>query len=138
MKEFFHLGPGSEVPGWLEDLDRRCFGEPWGALAGHEEAWGAVGECFALWAIGDTIQEAELLRIAVEPELRARGHGHELMKTCEGQLSRLGIRTLLLEVRVSNTPARQLYDASGWRQDGLRKAYYKDGEDAALYRKELG
>jgi len=43
-----------------------------------------------------------------------------------------------LEVGVSNAAARRLYEAAGWRESGLRKGYYRDGEDAALYAKRLG
>lgn len=137
MTEWFHLGPGSELPAWLEDLDRRCFGETWGALASHEEAWGLPDKAFALWSLHPALFEAELLRIAVDPALRHQGTGQAVLNACEGELRALGIKTLLLEVRVSNTAARALYAAQNWWQDGLRKAYYKDGEDAALFRKEL-
>ncbi len=137
MKEPFHLGPGSGLPGWMESLDRRCFGESWGALAGHEQAWGSMDEAFAIWSIHAVVEEAELLRIAVDPDLRGRGLGRGILKACEAELERLRIRALFLEVRVSNASARGLYKAAGWAENGLRKAYYKDGEDAALYRKEL-
>ena len=136
--ELFHLGPGSDSPAWMEALDRSCFGEHWGGLAGHEQAWGVQQSAFAIWSINAVAGEAELLRIAVEPVQRGHGLGCALLDACETELSRMGIATLLLEVRVSNLPARRLYEASGWKQDGHRKAYYKDGEDAALYRKPLG
>ncbi len=136
-KELFHLGPGSTEPAWVEELDRNCFGEPWGSLAGHEQAWGFRREAFALWSLNQVAAEAELLRIAVEPGLRGRGLGRALLGACESEMARMGLATLLLEVRVSNAAARALYEASGWSQDGLRKAYYKNGEDAALYRKAL-
>lgn len=137
MKPLTHFGPGSELPAWMESLDRRCFGEAWGGLSGHEETWAVANEAFVIWALNPAAAEAELLRIAVEPELRRRGLGRELLRSCEAPLKALGIGTLLLEVRVSNGSARALYAAQGWHQDGLRKGYYRDGEDAALYRKEL-
>lgn len=133
----FHLGPGSELPAWVEALDRTCFGEPWGPLSGQEQAWGFLDQAFALWSLNAVAAEAELLRIAVDPSLRGHGLGRALLEACETEMSRVGITTLLLEVRVSNLAARALYEAAGWKQDGLRKAYYKNGEDAALYRKAL-
>ncbi|MBL0211505.1 MAG: GNAT family N-acetyltransferase [Holophagaceae bacterium] len=134
-QELFRLGPGSGVPAWLEELDRNSFGEAWGDFAGHEQAWGFSKEAFAIWAVNAVAGEAELLRIAVAPGRRGQGLGRTLLLACEAELNRMGIATLLLEVRVSNAPARGLYESAGWRQDGLRKAYYKNGEDAALYRK---
>ena len=138
MNELFHLGPGSGSPIWMEELDRNCFGEPWGDLAGHEQAWGVQNKAFAIWSLNTVAGEAELLRIAVDPSHRWQGLGRALLGACEAELGRMGITTLLLEVRVSNAPARALYEADRWKQDGLRKAYYKNGEDAALYRKPLG
>ncbi len=137
-QELFHLGPGSGAPAWLEELDRICFNEPWGDLAGHEQAWCLHNKAFAIWSINTVAGEAELLRMAVDPSHRGHGLGRALLSACEAELSRMGITIFLLEVRVSNTAARALYEASGWKQDGLRKAYYKNGEDAALYRKPLG
>ncbi len=138
MNELFHLGPGSSSPAWVEQLDRDCFNEPWGELADHEQAWGFQNDAFAIWSLNAVAAEAELLRIAVDPCHRARGLGRALLNACEAELIRMGFTTLLLEVRVSNVAGRALYEASGWKQDGLRKAYYKNGEDAALYRKILG
>ena len=136
--ELFNLGPGSGAPAWMEELDGKCFGEPWGNLAGHEQTWGFQKKAFAIWSVNEVAGEAELLRMAVELSHRGQGLGHALLDACEAELSRMGITTLLLEVRVSNAAALALYEASGWKQDGLRKAYYKNGEDAALYRKTLG
>ena len=134
-KDFFKLGPGSDLPTWLEELDRNCFGKAWGQLAGHEQAWGFQKMAFAIWSLNAAAREAELLRIAVEPSQRGLGLGRVLLNACEAELQRIGITTLLLEVRVSNAKARALYAGAGWVQDGLRKAYYQNGEDAALYRK---
>ena len=119
----------------MEGLDRHCFGDPWGNLADHEQAWGFQDKAFAIWSLNAVVAEAELLRIAVDSSHRGHGLGRALLGACEAEFIRMGITTLLLEVRVSNAPARALYEASGWKQDGLRKAYYKNGEDAALYRK---
>ncbi len=134
----FHLGPGSELPIWVEDLDRKCFGEPWGRLADHEQAWSFQKQAFAMWSLNTVVAEAELLRIAVASDLRGHGLGRALLGACELELSRMDILKLLLEVRVSNIAARALYETCGWKQDGRRKAYYKNGEDAALYHKTLG
>jgi ribosomal-protein-alanine N-acetyltransferase len=137
MNELFHLGPGSGAPAWVEELDRDCFGGSWGDLAGREQAWGFPKKAFAIWSLNTVAGEAELLRIAVDPGHRGLGLGRALLGACESELGRMGISILLLEVRVSNREARALYEASGWKQDGLRKAYYNNGEDAALYRKTL-
>lgn len=132
-----HLGPGSQVPAWVEDLDRLCFQEAWGPLDDHEHLWAENPRGFARWRVVPEIGEAELLRIAVDPALRRSGHGRDLLRHCQERLSRMGIATLHLEVRVSNASARRFYEGEGWKEGGLRKGYYRDGEDAALYAREL-
>ena len=132
------LGPGSLQHAWMEALDRGCFGEPWGPLGEREWALIEPDQGYALWSAVPATGEAELLRVAVDPTRRKAGLGRCLLKASEGYLREEGIRTLLLEVRVGNAAARALYEALGWSFEGLRKAYYKDGEDAALYRKVLG
>ena len=68
--------------------------------------------------------EAELQAIGVLPEWRRSGVGWALMEavlaTAQGWLS----ERLLLEVRVGNLSAIQLYRRSGFREDGCRKGYY--------------
>lgn len=132
------LGPGSAQPGWMEALDRACFGEPWGTLGDREWALALPGIGYTLWAAVPGLGEAELLRVAVAPGQRRLGLGRRLLQASEPILKGQGVLTLLLEVRVSNASARALYESLEWQQVGLRKAYYRDGEDAILYRKELG
>lgn len=132
------LGPGSELPAWLESLDAEAFGSAWGPLADHEALWASEGQAFARWSLVPSAAEAELLRIAVAPGARRKGLARELLRRCEAALEELGIRWLRLEVRVSNVAARALYEREGWAFEGLRPAYYRNGEDAALYLKWLG
>ncbi len=130
------LGPGSDLPAWIEALETAAFGDSWGALSDHERLWVAEGAGFARWAVA--ADEAELLRIAVDPGDRRRGRGRALLRASERDLGEAGVRRLHLEVRVSNAAARALYEAEGWREAGLRPRYYRDGEDAVLYVKETG
>lgn len=131
------LGPGSAQPGWMEALDRACGFEAWGPLGDSEWALLLPAAGYALWVAVPGLGEAELLRVAVDPGRRRAGLGRRLLQASEPFLRDQGVGTLLLEVRVANASARALYAALGWEQVGLRKGYYRDGEDAALYRKHL-
>lgn len=75
----------------------------------------------------------EIENIVVTPDSRLQGLGTELMK---GFLSRAGetaIKTVHLEVRESNSAARELYKTLGFAQVGRRKSYYSaPPEDAIL------
>lgn len=137
MKAFTHLGPGSQVPGWIEALETEAFGKPWGDLDGGDHLWAVPGAGFARWQVIPAAREAELVRIAVGPAARRQGRGGALLRHSQAVLKRMKIDVLYLEVRVSNSAARALYEKEGWVCIGLRKGYYRDGEDAALYRREL-
>jgi ribosomal-protein-alanine N-acetyltransferase len=128
-----HLGPGNRAPAWVEAIDRACFGDAWGVLDEFEHIWAILPDAFARWRILPEVHEAELLRIGVAPEARRRGQGRVLLRHCQLELERMGVDVLHLEVRVSNAAARALYESEGWRYRGDRRAYYRDGETAALY-----
>jgi [ribosomal protein S18]-alanine N-acetyltransferase len=84
------------------------------------------------------VDEGEILKIAVHPASRRCGIGKFLI----GEVMRIAgqrrIRTLHLEVRVSNAAAIALYTLSGFREVSRRKRYYEDGEDALLMKWESG
>jgi ribosomal-protein-alanine N-acetyltransferase len=121
----------------MEALDIAVFGDSWTLLVDGELGLLLPERAFALWRVTPAAEEAELLRIAVHPDHRRAGLALALLKASEAELRPLGIRTLRLEVRESNTAARALYAVLGWEEAGLRRGYYKDGEDAALYRRDL-
>jgi ribosomal-protein-alanine N-acetyltransferase len=125
------------VPAWVEAIDGACFGEVWGPLDEFEHIWALFPAGFSRWRIIPEVGEAELLRIGVAQALRRDGHGRKLLRLAQTQLARLGIEVLHLEVRVSNSAARALYESEGWVYQGLRKGYYRDGESAALYSRGL-
>ncbi len=138
MNGILHLRSGEPMPLWVELLDRATFGEPWGPLESHEHLLVIAPHAFIRWCAIPTADEAELLRIAVSPEARRQGLARKLMEASEAFLLAEGIDTLYLEVRPSNAPARALYESMGWKLQRMRKAYYRDGEDAVIYWKQLG
>ena len=40
------------------------------------------------------------------------------------------IKIIYLEVSIDNKPARQLYESLGFQQEGIRRNYYKKGDQA--------
>lgn len=81
--------------------------------------------------------ECEILTIGISPAKRRSGLGRVLLKGSEDQARHRGSKRMILEVSVSNAPAQALYKASGYRQIGIRKAYYRDGSAAQVLAKDL-
>ncbi|MCV4770982.1 GNAT family N-acetyltransferase, partial [Escherichia coli] len=55
-----------------------------------------------------------------------------LLKHIEKVLAVKGVSTIVLEVRVSNLPARRLYEKCGYTAVRTISSYYSDGEDCLL------
>lgn len=82
-------------------------------------------------------EDAELHRIAVKSESRGKGYGGRVLDGFLQGVKARGGERVFLEVRVSNAPARKLYDSRGFELFRTRRYYYDDGEDALEMKKEL-
>jgi len=88
-----------------------------------------------MWVIFD---EAHVTNIAVAARYRGRRLGTRLLAELGKRAHRLGAARITLEVRPSNTAARNLYAKFGFRPNGIRPGYYSDnGEDAIIMWAEL-
>jgi ribosomal-protein-alanine N-acetyltransferase len=80
---------------------------------------------------------AHLTTIGVAPEHRRRGVAKRLLIYLESALLARSIFTIVLEVRVSNTSAQDLYRDSGYSVVQRLTKYYNNGEDCYLMVKSL-
>lgn len=89
-----------------------------------------VGYCIIM----AVIDEAHLLNLSVAAQYQRQGYGRMLLAHVLDVARREGAKLLFLEVRPSNSAARQLYAASGFRQIGTRRDYYpaRNGREEAL------
>jgi len=79
-----------------------------------------------------------VISIAVLPEYRRLGIASALLKNAMKILREVyDCSEVFLEVRVSNTPAINLYEKLGFMKVDRIKRYYIDGEDAYLMAREL-
>ncbi|MGY6703265.1 ribosomal protein S18-alanine N-acetyltransferase [Roseinatronobacter sp.] len=94
---------------------------------------------FALFRV--VADEAEILTLAVAPNLRRKGIArrvlHDALQRLQGRA-----KWCFLEVASSNAAARALYEQAGFTQVGLRKGYYRAAQsgaavDALVLRLEL-
>ena len=83
--------------------------------------------------------DSELLSIATRGTEQRKGIGTQLLKAGLDKLTNDDDQCFL-EVRDGNTKARNFYEKHGFKLYNIRKKYYSDGEDAALYKfaKSLG
>lgn len=72
--------------------------------------------------------EAELLTLAVDPKGRRNGTGRALVERFAQEAEALGAESAFLEVSAENDAARALYAATGWKESGRRKGYYRSPE----------
>ena len=70
------------------------------------------------------LDEAELLLLAIAPDMRRRGIGRSLIERGCAEAKSTGARRLHLEVREGN-PASALYQAAGFTPAGRRREYYR-------------
>lgn len=79
------------------------------------------------------LDEWELENVVVARERRRSGIGGQLAAALLHQATKAGATSVLLEVRESNGPARQLYKKFGFLEVGRRQNYYRNpAEDALL------
>jgi ribosomal-protein-alanine N-acetyltransferase len=78
------------------------------------------------------VDEAHVTSVAVHPAFRGRGLGELLMLALFDVSVRLGAHWVTLEVRVSNSVARSLYQKLGFKEAGIRARYYTDNNEDAV------
>jgi [ribosomal protein S18]-alanine N-acetyltransferase len=93
--------------------------------AGDDRVMGYI----IFWKVQDDVQ---INNIAVHPEARGLGLGEALMRFALETVRSLGAAFVSLEVRVTNTSARRLYDKLGFEVFGVRKGYYTNPDEDAV------
>jgi len=75
---------------------------------------------------------ATITKVTIHPSLRGKGLSKILLKDLIDRCFALGAESISLEVRMSNVVAQGLYKSLGFIEQGIRKKYYDDGEDAKV------
>lgn len=131
----------------VADLEKVCFHDPWSVNSILSEVHNPLS-CWYVALDGERLVGyigsqsvlgwADMMNLAVHPDFRGQGIGEQLVNSLIGYLRAHDIACLTLEVRVSNTPARSLYEKLGFAEIGRRPNYYRNPkEDALILRKEL-
>ncbi|MDI9514842.1 MAG: ribosomal protein S18-alanine N-acetyltransferase [Clostridiaceae bacterium] len=125
----------------LEAVEKASFSVPWTRGMLEEEYFniraryrviefrGNIAGYIGMWRIMD---EGHITNVAVRPEFRRKGFARKLLQDLIDHARTSGIKSLTLEVRVSNLPAIRLYESFGFKVEGRRKQYYADNREDAL------
>lgn len=131
----------------VAEMERQCFSDPWSEKSVASE----LDNPLSLWLVAETegevagyigsqtvLDSADMMNLAVSPNFRRQGIAERLVNGLMEALGEKGVKSLLLEVRISNEPAKRLYQKLGFEIVGKRPGYYeKPREDALILRKEL-
>ncbi len=133
----------------LEDvlaIEKMCYPLPWSARQFLDElqnnaaaillceVGGRIAGYICYWLIAG---EMQILNVATAPGMRRKGIGQLLLQKAFSNCRQTGLSSAWLEVRAGNRGAIQLYQRNGFEQNGLRRGYYRDGEDAVLMVKKF-
>jgi ribosomal-protein-alanine N-acetyltransferase len=82
-----------------------------------------------MWIVLD---EAHITNVAVHPLFRGKKIGLSLMMRMMNVARMFHAKSMTLEVRPSNTVARNMYTKLGFKEHGVRKRYYSDNNEDAI------
>ena len=118
----------------VAEMERQCFSDPWSEKSVASE----LDNPLSLWLIAEAdgvvagyvgsqtvLDSADMMNLAVSQDFRRQGIGEQLVNSLTEALAEKGVKTLLLEVRISNEPAKQLYQKLGFEIVGKRPRYYE-------------
>jgi len=122
-------------PGDLDEvlaIEYRVCAFPWGcgnftdSLTSGYSCWvcRVGGELVGYFVLMLAVDDAHLLTISVAEKRQRMGFGARLLRQAMNVARAGGAKVLLLEVRPSNEKALELYRHFGFRQIGVRRAYY--------------
>jgi ribosomal-protein-alanine N-acetyltransferase len=111
---------------WLSKIISFHIGQPGG--------FGYIDRRGGMILARTTMEESEILTIAVMPQAQRQGLGRELMQAAMRHAAAAGADVMYLEVAEENIAARRLYQALHFDEIGRRKRYYSNGDDALVMR----
>jgi len=129
-------------------IERDCFAAPWSYDEMEAECTNPVsnylvvdinGMIAAYGGFWHIVDEGHITNIAAHRDFRRHGYGEVLVRGLIALARSMDIKSMTLEVRVSNAPARTLYEKCGFVCAGIRPRYYANNrEDACIYWLEMG
>lgn len=95
------------------------------------------GEVLGYAGMWNICGSADIMNVGVLKKNRCMGIAQRLLSAIEDYCLGNNVFEINLEVRKSNTPARNLYKKLGYNEIDVRKGYYDGKEDAVIMKKIL-
>lgn len=125
-------------------IEAATFAMPWSRQSFYEEmtrnacarylvAVLPTGEIIGFAGVWVVMDEGHITNIAIRREYRGQGIGQALTGALMQYAANLGVVYMTLEVRRSNAVAQHVYLSHGFIQVGVRKKYYEDNGEDALF-----
>ena len=140
-------------PASAEDIDSiyeigtLCFADAWRRDTVAHDMEGSHSEYFVAEMDGKVVgygcfwfvvDEGQLVNIGVRPEYRRQGFAEAILERGLEECRDRNMKTIFLEVRVSNSPAQALYKKYNFRSLGVRKGVYDlPKEDGYIMSREI-
>ena len=137
--EIVHMGEAHLKA--IAEIEAECFSDPWSEDALRSELsndgacfFAAVknGEVAGYMGMHTVLDECYIANVAVKTSYRRQGIAESLLDTAEKTAKDKHCSFISLEVRVSNTPAINLYKKRGYISQGERKNFYSHPTENAL------
>ena len=132
----------------VAEIEKETFSQPWSRQSFAD----AIEDSFGLFLVARTKEEKQVLgyigmyctpeegeitNVAVKSDVRGQGIGGCLVDAMIQEAKARDIPRIVLEVRVSNTPAIATYQNRGFVNLGVRKNFYQfPKEDAYIMARE--
>jgi [ribosomal protein S18]-alanine N-acetyltransferase len=126
----------------IHAIELASFSAPWPPHAYRSELESNRLAHYLVARVGDVVaayggmwlmvDEAHITTFAVHPSWRRQRIGERLLLAFLDLAIDQRAHEATLEVRLSNLPARKLYEKYGFRPVGLRPRYYSDNQEDAL------
>ncbi len=96
------------------------------------------GEVVGFGGMQSIFEEAHIMNVAVDKNYRRMGIADKMLALMKDEARARKAEKMFLEVRIGNTPAKELYRKNGFKEMAVRKGYYSDnGEDAVIMVAEI-
>jgi ribosomal-protein-alanine N-acetyltransferase len=123
IEQQVHLAP------WTEEHFKQEMSKPYSQtlVLTDDETDTQIAGYIVVWFMFD---ECQILNVAVDEPFRGLGLAKQMIRKSIQLAFHKGLKKIVLDVRKSNMPAVQLYQALSFTITHIRKGFYSNGEDA--------